>query len=190
MDNGEVYCQLNFTTPTDIDEETGLMKFDSNMRDSNFSGLYRIMKVTNNFRDGKFEQDLDLIRLHGQKTAQQKAKKSNNTNRTSDLVPGQAAILDQYMLSPYNATPDNEKITNLEAEIGMFQPGQIELADVTTEPLPLDKNQKALANILDNADTVVMTEQNQPLERSLTEANPFAGVTSGADAPSQQGSFG
>ena len=190
MDNGEVYCQLNFTTPTDIDEETGLMKFDSNMRDSKFSGLYRIMKVTNNFRDGKFEQDLDLIRLHGQKTAQQKAKKSNNTNRTSDLVPGQAAILDQYMLSPYNATPDNEKITNLEAEIGMFQPGQIELADVTTEPLPLDKNQKALANILDNADTVVMTEQNQPLERSLTEANPFAGVTSGADAPSQQGSFG
>ena len=66
----------------------------------------------------------------------------------------------------------------------------LELADVTTEPLPLDKNQKALANILDNADTVVMTEQNQPLERSLTEANPFAGVTSGADAPSQQGSFG
>ena len=50
--------------------------------------------------------------------------------------------------------------------------------------------EEELENILDNADSVVMTEQNQPLARSLTEANPFAGVSSGADAPSQQGSFG
>ena len=172
MDNGEVYCQINFTTPTDIDEETGMMKFDSNMRDSKFSGLYRIMKVTNNFRDGKFEQELDLIRLHRQLEAKQESRKSNDTNRNSDLVPGQAAILDQYALSPYNNTPDDAKriardarISQLEAEVestsSALAKTRENLAREERELAELE-DEDELEDILDNADTVVMTEQNQP----------------------------
>jgi hypothetical protein len=193
MDNGEVYCQLNFTTPTDIDEETGMMKFDSNMRDSKFSGIYRIMKVTNIFRDGKFEQELDIIRQHRQLTAKQDSRKSNDTNRNSDLVPGQAAILDQYMFSPYIDQVKDSKLRRLEAESASASSAlaktRAELAEAERELAELE-DEEELENILDNADSVVMTEQNQPLARSLTEANPFAGVSSGADAPSQQGSFG
>lgn len=72
-DYGEVYVRINFDTPVDVDETTGLMKFGeydfdnltvkNNRTRSVFSGLYRVLTVSSEFRAGKFEQTLNLVRL-------------------------------------------------------------------------------------------------------------------------------
>ena len=65
FDAGEVFALLVFRTPVDFDDETGLMKFES-AETSVFSGLYKIITVENEFRQGTFVQVLDMIRLFDQ----------------------------------------------------------------------------------------------------------------------------
>ena len=68
MDRGELYVQMTIRTPVDLDETTGLMKFDSKHQTSLFSGMYRVLKVDSTFTNGKFEQTLDIVRLPRQTT--------------------------------------------------------------------------------------------------------------------------
>lgn len=62
-DTGEVYVQLNFRSPDDIDDLTGLMKFNPKFQQSVFSGMYRVLTVDNTFSNGQFTQTLDMVRL-------------------------------------------------------------------------------------------------------------------------------
>lgn len=63
MDAGAIYARIRFRTPVDIDDDTGLLRENTRYSDSKFSGMYQILKVDSEFRSGKFEQTLDLIRL-------------------------------------------------------------------------------------------------------------------------------
>ena len=62
-DYSEIYVSLLFKTPIDIDEDTGMMKFNNNYRTSVFSGLFRVLTVESSFKTGQFTQVLNLIRL-------------------------------------------------------------------------------------------------------------------------------
>ena len=101
MDGGGIYTQLLFRTPTDIDETTGLMKFDPNYKHSVFSGLYQVIKVVSHFSNGQFTQDLEMIRLPRQTafdyvSNNQNNKSSNRDESSQQTSPG---------LSPPNPTP-------------------------------------------------------------------------------------
>lgn len=61
-DRGDIFARIKFRTPVDIDQSTGGLRTDEGYLESNFSGVYKIIKVTNEFRSGKFEQVLQLIR--------------------------------------------------------------------------------------------------------------------------------
>jgi hypothetical protein len=65
FDAGEVFALLEFRTPTDYNDTTGLMNFE-NTELSVFSGLYKIITVDNEFKQGSFTQTLTLIRLFDQ----------------------------------------------------------------------------------------------------------------------------
>ena len=65
FDAGEVFSLLEFKTPLDFDDENGLMKFET-VETSVFSGLYKIITVENEFRQGIFTQNLEMIRLFDQ----------------------------------------------------------------------------------------------------------------------------
>jgi hypothetical protein len=80
FDKGAQYVQLLFRVPTDIDESTGLMKFDAAYKNSLFSGLYGVVKVHNSFHHGEFSQELELVRL----SRQQAFDYINNQNNSSD----------------------------------------------------------------------------------------------------------
>ena len=60
-DRGDIFCKITFKTPVDIDQSTGGLRRDEYL-ESNFSGYYKIIKVTNELRGGKFEQVLNMIR--------------------------------------------------------------------------------------------------------------------------------
>lgn len=64
MDNGELYVFLNFRSPIDYDETTGLAIPQNNAFSySLFSGVYKLITVESSFKAGKFLQVLDLVRL-------------------------------------------------------------------------------------------------------------------------------
>ncbi len=63
-DNGELYVYLLFRFPVDYNESTGLaIPANSQYNRSEWSGVYKIIKVDSEFTKGKFEQVLELVRL-------------------------------------------------------------------------------------------------------------------------------
>ena len=66
FDAGEVFALLEFRTPTDFNQDTGLAEFDQTGETSVFSGVYKIITVENEFTHGQFTQTLDMIRLFDQ----------------------------------------------------------------------------------------------------------------------------
>ena len=64
--NGEVDVIVDFRTPTDINQATGLYNFNAPSGVAQFSGLYSIKNVTSRFSQGKFTQTLFGMRRKGQ----------------------------------------------------------------------------------------------------------------------------
>ena len=89
-DYSEIYILLTFRTPIDIDEATGLMNFGPNYRTSVFSGLYRVLTVTSEFKSGQFTQTLNIIRLPNQAAydySSQNQGQDSEVQRLSDMTP-------------------------------------------------------------------------------------------------------
>jgi hypothetical protein len=87
--NGEVHVVVNFRTPIEINNYTGLYQFQGeNQPDEKtttpvmqYSGLFRINRVTSTFKGGQFEQ-----RLFGQRLPlQEKEKESENVFGTGSI---------------------------------------------------------------------------------------------------------
>jgi hypothetical protein len=66
--DGEVHVVLNFRTPIDYDDESGFVKYPLGgfLPIAMFSGVYQVMLVENNFKDGVFTQTLKLNRKRNQ----------------------------------------------------------------------------------------------------------------------------
>ena len=81
-DVAEPITNLTFKTPQDLNDQTGLYQISDDQRQV-FSGLYKVVKVVHNFTDGKFTQNLTMIRFNNQdakvtRTANEKIVKKNN----------------------------------------------------------------------------------------------------------------
>ena len=77
-DASEIFAYLNFRSPSDINQDSGMYDFDS-WPQSAFSGIYKILTVENVFERGQFTQTLDLVRLFEQK----EDSPQSSSNRTS-----------------------------------------------------------------------------------------------------------
>ena len=70
-ENGEVDILVNFRTPIDINQTTGLYNFGPNSKTApvnRFSGAYCVTGVTNMFQDGKFTQHIHAFRRPDQES--------------------------------------------------------------------------------------------------------------------------
>lgn len=89
MDGHELYVHLTFLSPTDYNEQTGLADPTKGPYSYvPFSGKYSIVDIENEFRQGKFEQTLNLVRLPIQEAealALQKAPDGQETNILPDV---------------------------------------------------------------------------------------------------------
>jgi hypothetical protein len=63
---GPVHVLVNFRTPIDIDQSSGMYDFTSTADVPQFSGLYQVTQATSTFNRGKFIQQLKLLRMRGQ----------------------------------------------------------------------------------------------------------------------------
>lgn len=88
--NGETYISVFFRTPIDINQSTGLYKFvgETSAPVVQYSGLYRILKVTSTFASGKFTQVLKGSRLLQQENPTVgTASKTFSTSNSKPPVP-------------------------------------------------------------------------------------------------------
>jgi hypothetical protein len=61
---------INFKMPTDINDRSGLYRFQDESNGM-FSGLYQVYKTTHNFNSGKFMQTLHCVRFNNQSNEKQ-----------------------------------------------------------------------------------------------------------------------
>lgn len=169
MDTGEVYAQLLFRTPVDIDESTGSMRYDPNYQHSVFSGLYKVIKVINHFSNGQFVQDLELIRLPRQIAYDYVSNTQNNksTNRDESSLPKTPGV------TPPSPTPEPSDLVSGNnvpaspadaADSGTDQTagGDQPVSEISNSEPPVESQSQAdLRNVKDTAATETINENNQ-----------------------------
>ena len=167
MDEGVLYVQVLFRVPIDLDESTGLMKYDSKYKHSIFSGLYMLLQVRNILSQGKFEQELDLVRCPRQQSfdyvnGQPNTNSDNRKPATIQQNPGitPAAPIPTILVSGGNKPPSVADATDTgNTTTGQDQP--VAIAQATTPP-PADQTAADLAEINATAPTADISAQNQP----------------------------
>ena len=173
MDNGELYAQVLFRTPVDIDESTGLMEFDSNYKNSLFSGLYRVVTVTSNFRNGRFTQELDLARLPRQAAFDYtELQNTDGTERTQrqesnpDSFPGKLGITQTPPIIPGLLQSSAPPKSNADASDTATNqtPGENQQAAQEANNVPplLTQNAQDLRIVNETAPEETITAQTEP----------------------------
>ena len=64
--NGEVHIVVNFRSPTDLNEVSGMYDLKNNNLCTRFSGIYKVNTVKSEFKNGQFTQTLEGFRIKGQ----------------------------------------------------------------------------------------------------------------------------
>ena len=105
--DGEVYVILNFRTPIDYDDTSGGMIFPRRGTEpvGQFSGLYKVLTVQNNFSGGKFTQVLSLLRRKKQEDANI-AGVSGDENKA--VVSGPEGNVDKNVVPPASNSDNTE----------------------------------------------------------------------------------
>jgi hypothetical protein len=91
--NGEVDITVNFRTPIDINQSTGMYNFGPNTDTApvmQFSGLYKVTNVTSTFSAGTFKQTLIGYRRPMQESTKPELKPAetfNPNNKVADPIP-------------------------------------------------------------------------------------------------------
>jgi hypothetical protein len=147
-DFGELYVQLLFATPRDIDESTGMMSYGEKKQTSVFSGLFKVLTVTSNFSQGAFTQTLSLIRLHRQTAydyTTPKVEPTQERQAVNENIAPEPTVEDTASATPPPAA---------DPEDGKKAPAAEPVAAAET---PVDPNQKDLANVAATAEEKPIT---------------------------------
>lgn len=92
MDWGDLNCWIEVKLPVDYNEATGAMRTGKSYDTASFMGVYRIIEIESEFKNGSFTQSLELIRYSEQPYDQQYLQKitAKNSERDAELKPGDA----------------------------------------------------------------------------------------------------
>ena len=151
MDSGAIYCNVVFKTPADIDETVGLRYYNDKEQTASFSGMYSVQQVESEFRQGKFTQNLTLIR----QPTQPADEKSNKPNARNDKDPNNPA--------------NNPK----QSGNGFLKPSIPALPSI----IPTNQDLAAAANLLQNNINVQNKLAGLPLTNSSLTTDPTATTT-------------
>jgi len=149
-DQGEVYVLLIIKTPTDINDETGMMSFGERAYTSGFSGLYRVHVVENEFNRGTFKQKLTLVRQPEQDGEQSAQSALERVKDWKEYPTGSGDI----------APPAGNKQEDAVAVDDTTNQPAVDPAPAL-DPTP-DAAQKDLANIRNSAPEVPINQRNEP----------------------------
>ena len=87
---GEVDILVNFRTPVDLNQATGLYNFGGASKSApvlQFSGLYYVNTIVSNFKQGKFTQNMELNRVMDKPTEAYGVKPKKSESEQSKTPP-------------------------------------------------------------------------------------------------------
>ena len=133
-DSEDVYVRFSLKSVVDIDDELGIVNkqiklSNGRVTDSSFTGIYKVQRVTSEFKQGKFEQTLDLIRMPNDLKAEDLTDKKNTNTKVLQPVsstPGTAAVTTPP--SPPPALPTTPPVTPA-------LPGLVAVAQLPATPI-------------------------------------------------------
>lgn len=94
--NGEVDIIVNFRSPSDINQSTGLYNISKGDPDkknttvTGFSGLYKVTKLVSHFKNGQFTQTIEGVRRRGQEISTKGTKEQMINTKTPAKDPAAA----------------------------------------------------------------------------------------------------
>ena len=102
-DEYEVYIRMNFKTPTDLDDETGLFKIEDA---AFFQGIYKVFTCESRFSGGVFTNLLSMVRMRHQQEDQSREQDNGDTliNNESKGVYSSGGAYASGGVVPVNAT--------------------------------------------------------------------------------------
>jgi hypothetical protein len=108
---GDLYVNINFRNPIDINSTTGLADFGK--APVAFSGVYRTLTLTSSFRGGVFTQNIDVMRMEGQIVGKESEILAPDGKTTP--TPGQQVIKDTALASVLRSgiRPSDFNLNNL-----------------------------------------------------------------------------
>ena len=134
-DDGEIFVNLKFNTPGDYDSTGIAMPNGSPYSANSFSGIYRVLTVKSNFGNGKFEQNLSLIRYPNQNDPGEKQVGNSSADRTTD-TPTTNNQIDDTRPGSTPAVPNTAPT----------------VSNIAGMPPPSDPNWPAMPNLSDRPD--------------------------------------
>jgi hypothetical protein len=122
--SSEVDAIVNFKTPIDINQATGMYDFGSAVTVQQFSGLYKITTIKNSFKQGQFTQVLSGFRRYGQENPTP-VDASRLTTATENIpAPDEYSEdtpnTDDWDLSDVGEGPSDEEIAQNNADLKDF----------------------------------------------------------------------
>jgi hypothetical protein len=146
MDRGDIFVLVTWKTPVDIDyENTGLPDF-TKYQYSVFDGVFKVVKVSSEFKSGKFEQNIELIRFHD-------AVKDPDISKSIDERGGQSK----------NITVTTADSNTPEADVPEGSVSDVDRARDVENTENTDSNQSTndkLANVAENGQEKTAEQQN------------------------------
>ena len=140
MSDKNLLVKVNFKFPTDIDTETGLIKFpgkDDSARRSGgtddtmnaFTGIYKILTIENTLSGGLFKQKLEMIRLYSDTDAN-----LANVKKASALTAADQEDADMGAAMTANAQAANVDLETTTATLTTTSTVTTTTATLTTTP--------------------------------------------------------
>jgi hypothetical protein len=160
MDRGEIFCLINFKSPVDMDDKTGLLRNDPKFSSAGFSGYYRILTVESEFSRGQFVQTLDCIRVFDP------PKTTVNAERKHD---------DQQKALADSVAPDTRDASTTADDEDPFEAAREAAAAEPNTPIDVDElfgtpDSNAGQDDDDNAEETSASDEGQSIASSLEDA--------------------
>lgn len=123
-DESQVIVQMNFKTPQDLDDETGLLK---NLQDvQGFTGFYRVYICEHRFEGGVYTTNLQMVRVKNQKK-----ETRTDSNLTNDTIIKEKSIPgEQYGFGNYSGY-NNAVIPEGTSVVATADDGFVGITDMT-----------------------------------------------------------
>ena len=162
-DGGQVYVQVSFNAPTDINESTGMVYYNPKYATSLFSGMYSVLTVESEFSRGQFTQKLEMVRLPNQPTLDY----TSGTKKDSSLLERNSEFTQLPAINPNVITPDlanDLSLPNVNSVIenNLTQAVNASLPTVNQYSSAIKNQINDLSGVLNNAPTVAINNQNGP----------------------------
>jgi hypothetical protein len=180
MDAREIFCILNFKTPVDMDENTGLLRTDGRYVSSRFNGLFKILTIESEFSRGQFVQTLDIVRIFDKPVGLATASEDRQDSAAAeeDAQNGSSEVrlpsLDSSVKTPEVVSKATSIIDKIKAEEEKFVSQVKTKANELVNEVKIVANdiRKKLSDDLSSAKTVSIGEQVAQDNNSPEPQNP------------------